>query len=98
METKNKEEKLEVLRNRNGNEYACYVESEGLSGGLVVWWKEQEKVKILGKGKILIDMEVEDMNYGEKYMLFWVYGPMDYEERQEVWKIICNKGRDIRGP
>ena len=37
MESKNKDERLENLRS-NGFEYACYVESEGLSGGLVVWW------------------------------------------------------------
>ena len=39
METKNKEEKLEMLRRRNGFEKGCYVEPEGLSGGLAVWWK-----------------------------------------------------------
>ena len=26
------------------------------------------------------------------------YGPTDYKERQEVWKVICNRGRDIKGP
>ena len=64
MKTKNKKEKLEVLRRRNRFEDACYVDPERLSGGLAVWWKEQGVVKVLGKNKNLIYMQVEDMGYG----------------------------------
>ena len=98
METKNKKEKLEMLRRRNGFEDACYVDPKGLSGGLAVWWKEQGVVKVLGKNKNLIDMQVEDMGYGIQYRVFWVYGPTDYEERKDVWELISERGRDIGIP
>ena len=48
-----------MLRRRNGFEKGCYVEPKGLNGGLAVWWKGQEMVKILGTCKNLIDMEID---------------------------------------
>ena len=41
-------------------EKSCYVELEGLGGGLVVWWKGQEGVRIVEKCKNVIDMEVNE--------------------------------------
>ena len=98
METKNKEEKLEMLRRRNGFEKGVYVEPEGLSGGLAVWWKGQDEVKILGTCKNLIDMEIEEEGSGKQCRAFWVYGPTDFEERQEVWKLMWEKRRNIEIP
>lgn len=70
MGTKNKEEKLELLRKRMVYEGACYMDPKGLSSGLAVWWKEQDKVRIIGKCKNLIDMDIIDSAKGLMYRIF----------------------------
>ena len=64
-----------------GFEKACYVDLEGLSKGLVVLWKEKVWVKVIGKCKNLVDMEVIDERQVWHYIIFWVYGPKDFNER-----------------
>ena len=39
MEIKNKSSKMEVLRKKLLFNESMYVELEGLSGGLALWWK-----------------------------------------------------------
>ncbi|XVF66220.1 hypothetical protein PTKIN_Ptkin10aG0018000 [Pterospermum kingtungense] len=53
METKNKKEKLEVLRCKLGFESNAYVDPEGLSGGLALWWRDLDnmwslRMKVMG--------------------------------------------------
>ena len=72
MKTKNKEEKLEIVRRKAKFDMACYVDSEGLSGGLALWWKEQDGVRIIGKCKNLIDMEVNEESVDQQFRVFWV--------------------------
>ena len=96
VETKNKEEKLEIVRRKAKFDMACYVDSEGLSGGLALWWKEQDGVRIIGKCKNLIDMEVNEESVDQQFRVFWVYGLTDFDERQGVWKMISERARTIK--
>ena len=83
-EIKNKDEKLEDIRRKMKSEKSYYVELEGLNGGLVVWWKEQKRVRIVGKCKNVIDMEGNEEGSIEILKVFWVYGLTNYGERHEV--------------
>ena len=49
---------------------ACYVEPEGLIGGLAVWWKEQSSVTILGKCKNQIDMSIKEGGMEQRMRIF----------------------------
>ena len=97
-ETKKKEEKLEEVRRKLKYGKACYVEPEGLSGGLALWWNEQEEVRVIGKCKNLIDMEVRDEGQKIQLKVFWIYGPTDYDERQEVWRLVKKRAMNIASP
>ena len=33
------------------------------------------------------------MEYGIQYKVFWVYRPMDYEEKKDVWELISERER-----
>ena len=43
-------------------------------------------------------MKVKEEGQRMQYRIFWVYGPTDFDERQEVWKLICDKGKFIDVP
>ena len=43
-------------------------------------------------------MKVYDKEQRMHLRIFWVYGPIKFEERQEVWSLISNKGKDIDIP
>ena len=74
------------------------MDLEGLTRGLVVWWKEQVEVKVIRKCKILVDMKVVNAGQGRHYRIFWVYGPVYFDERHEVWNLICEKRKLIDVP
>ena len=58
METKNREEKLEVLRRRNGYEYACYVGSNQVIN-----------LPIVGSnhGHVLVDADYSDIRSPKQF-------------------------------
>lgn len=49
------------------------MDPKGLSGGLALWWRDQEGVVVLVKCKNLIDMEIKDAAGGLHYRMFWTY-------------------------
>ena len=69
------------MREKMKFEKAVYVEPKGLSGKLTLWRKEIKDVKVKGKCKNLINIEVRDTGMKIQMKIFWIYGPTDYEER-----------------
>ncbi|XWS23362.1 hypothetical protein CRYUN_Cryun28dG0007000 [Craigia yunnanensis] len=55
MEIKNRSGKLEKLRMKLKFDEGMYVELEGLSGGLAIWWKNGMVVKVVIGNKNFID-------------------------------------------
>ncbi|OMP12130.1 reverse transcriptase [Corchorus capsularis] len=98
METKNKEKKLEVLRRKMHMEGRIYVEPEGLSGGLALWWVAGISVEVVDATKNFIDVRVEDDIQGVKCRICWVYGPPKFADRKVVWEMIKGRAKDFDGP
>ncbi|KAH7834805.1 hypothetical protein Vadar_019912 [Vaccinium darrowii] len=73
METKNNSNKLESIRKRLQFSNSWYVEPQGLSGGLALWWTSEggrgvisnrmETFNNFMSGSGLIDMEFKGINY-----------------------------------
>ena len=70
METK-KNHKMEKFRKRMGFGESMYVEPEGLSGGLALWWKKEVMVRVLIGNKNLIDTVVMVPRWNERVRIFW---------------------------
>lgn len=51
METKNKSGKLDRVRRRLQFSHKCYVDPEGLSGGLALWWTDEVDIEVRLKSK-----------------------------------------------
>ena len=59
METRNEDEVMERLRKKMRYENRYYVNPEGLSGGLALWWNNEVEVKVIEAKKNCIDTLVE---------------------------------------
>ncbi|OMO58013.1 Endonuclease/exonuclease/phosphatase [Corchorus capsularis] len=75
-----------------------YVEPEGLSGGLALWWVSGLNVEVLDVSKNLIDTIIEDDIQGVKCRVSWIYGPPKFEDRKVVWELIKNRVNEFDGP
>ena len=91
METKNKEGKLEKVRRGMKMQGKCYVNPLGISKVLALWWVDEIKVTVLGNSLKLLDVLVTEDSVGVQCRLFCVYGPLDFEERQAIWKLIYDR-------
>ena len=88
MEIRNGKEVLERIRERMRFENGFYVDPEGLSGGLVLWWNNEVKVKVLEASKNGIDTLVTMGNNGGMSRVSWIYGSTDFEERRSKWEYV----------
>ena len=58
-ETRQKAEKMRRIRDRLGLKGFCGVDTEGMSGGLALFWHESYVVEILNKTERYIDAHVQ---------------------------------------
>ncbi|XVE60909.1 hypothetical protein DITRI_Ditri05aG0164500 [Diplodiscus trichospermus] len=66
METKNKEKRVQGIREKMGFKEGVVVDSEGKSKGLALWWKDKVRVEVIEKDKNLIDIRFETKETKEK--------------------------------
>lgn len=64
METKNKEDHCERIKRKLKMERNCYVEPNGLSRGLALWWWKDIDVVIHRKEEAMVDTTVNLSNGG----------------------------------
>ncbi|OMO94917.1 reverse transcriptase [Corchorus capsularis] len=91
METKNRQEKLEMIRKKMKLDCAIYVDPDGLSGGIALWWKDFFSVKSIEESKNLVDTVIIDNRSGGSFRILWVYGAPVFEDRKLVWERIKRK-------
>ena len=82
METRNGREVLEKVKGRMRYANNYYVDLEGLSESLALWWDDEVKVKILEATKNCINSLVimdckEIVN-----RICWIYESIDFEKRK----------------
>ncbi|XWS65235.1 hypothetical protein CRYUN_Cryun05aG0074800 [Craigia yunnanensis] len=88
METKNGRKVLEKVRGSMRYVNSYYMDPEGLSGGLALWWDDKVRVKILEATKNCIDSLVTMDNKRIVSIICWIYESTDFEERKEQWEYI----------
>ena len=84
-ETRQKEGKMKRIRNRLGLKGFAGVDSDGLSGGLALYWHESFDVLVLDKEERYIDVLVRTQADTEQWRLTCVYGEPRLENRHIMW-------------
>ncbi|KAH7861621.1 hypothetical protein Vadar_028497 [Vaccinium darrowii] len=93
METKNNKVKLETISRRLGFDNGCYVDPEGLGGGLSPWWNNDIEVEVESSSKNLIHMIVTDKENSSTWAATFVYGCPMKVGRDQVWSELEEIGR-----
>ncbi|OMO55679.1 reverse transcriptase [Corchorus capsularis] len=93
METRNNRGMVDRIRKKLKFVGAVYVDPEGLSGGLALWWKEGWIVNSIEETKNFIDTVIE--KDGVKFRITWIYGAPIYKDRKIVWDRIKRKAMGI---
>lgn len=84
-ETRQKEEKMKRLRSRIGLCGFCNVDSDGLSGGLALYWHEALHVEVKVKTDRYIDTLVRTSDSDPLWRLTCIYGEPRVEDRHRMW-------------
>ncbi|KAF7151216.1 hypothetical protein RHSIM_Rhsim02G0177800 [Rhododendron simsii] len=74
METKNNKVKLETIRRSLKFDSSSYVEPEGLSGGLALWWNKELKLDVELANKNFMHVIVTDNSNLSCWAATFVYG------------------------
>lgn len=73
VETKNGSNFCERIREQIGMDHAYYVEPQGLSGGLALWWTNEVNMTILGANQNYMDCVIRTQNMPVPMWVTWVY-------------------------
>ncbi|GKV02210.1 hypothetical protein SLEP1_g14669 [Rubroshorea leprosula] len=85
METKQRTWVLERLRRQLGFFGGEYVEPDGRSGGLAIWWEEGMDIHFFEKTKFFIDGVCREKQQDTWHFTF-VHGPSRRAERPSFWR------------
>ncbi|KAH7838717.1 hypothetical protein Vadar_030280 [Vaccinium darrowii] len=98
METKNKQPVLERIRKSLHFPNKCYVDPEGTSGGLALWWTDDIQVDIHLKSKNIIRAVMSKPLDSSKWVSTFVYAPPKRHERSKFWDSFVKMGRESQMP
>lgn len=85
MEKKIKSGRIKKISRRCDFSQELYIEPEGLSGGLALWWHSSISLTVLYKSKNIIHTQVESASLKVPGFISFVYGPPKEGERRAVW-------------
>lgn len=91
-------EKLERIRNRSGYMEGLFVDSNGHSGGIGLWWKDFDVFLISFSNRHIL-VEVKDERRGDySWFACGVYGWPDRANKPRTWELIREIRRFVAGP
>jgi hypothetical protein len=89
-ETRQKAERVRRLRSRLGLRGFLGVDSDGLSGGLALFWCDQLHVEVQSSCERYIDVHVRITENDPLWRLTCVYGEPRIENRHNMWSLLQN--------
>lgn len=87
-ETRQSEERVKKLRWRLGLKGCLAVSSNGLSGGIALFWEENLDVKLITIDNRLIDVSVQETPSSPIWRCTFVYGEPRVENRHQMWELL----------
>ena len=94
MKTKSDEEWVKIARNQCGFKDSHVVPSDGLKGGLALFWKPDIKVDDLNSSLSFIDALIRGGDRIGCWHLTGFYGHPETSQRVESWRLL-NSLRDV---
>lgn len=85
--------KMEELCGKLGFEGFIVVEPQGRSGGIAMFWKNADSVKLLSFSRSHIDIMVSSTNRDD-WRLTGIYGEPARAQRHKTWDLLKNLSRD----
>lgn len=98
MESKNKRETLERFRRKLQFPNGCYVDPNGLSGGLALWWKEEVAVDVRFRSKNLMRCIIKWPAIPSSWLCSFIYAPPIAKDRRDFWDQIRDIHRENSFP
>lgn len=93
METKNNKVKIETIRRKLGFTSSNYVDPDGLSGGLALWWDGGVDLEVDMSNKNLMHTIITDKSNQKLWAATFVYGCPSRAGRDSVWDDIRSIAR-----
>ncbi|GKV37715.1 hypothetical protein SLEP1_g45710 [Rubroshorea leprosula] len=90
METKKNKKYLERLRRKYAFSSSVYIEPQGYSGGLALWWTEDVHISIFSSDKNMLDGSCSNVAYSISWHFSFVYGEPNAHLRQAMWSRMMN--------
>ncbi|CAN6234585.1 unnamed protein product [Urochloa humidicola] len=97
-ETRMSSNRSSNFRWRLGLRHSLAVSSDGLSGGLVLFWDESINVTLLSQGERYIDVPVTDDVGTAPWRATFVYGEPRVEKRKDMWDLMRLLCGEWQGP
>ena len=94
IETKSDEEWVKIVRNQCGFKDSFVVPSEGLKGGLALFWKPNIKVDVLNSSLSFIDALIKGGDRIGCWHLTGFYDHPETSQKVESWHLL-NSLRDV---
>ncbi|KAH7843546.1 hypothetical protein Vadar_018002 [Vaccinium darrowii] len=88
METKNKRSTLEKIRRSLWFRNSCYVDPEGMSGGLALWWSDDVVLDVRFKSKNVLRCVVSWPQIHSPWLITFVYAPPIWNQRLVFWNFL----------
>ncbi|KAH7856993.1 hypothetical protein Vadar_007799 [Vaccinium darrowii] len=88
MESKNNKVKMETIRRSLGFVYSHYVDPEGLSGGLALWWNTDVDMVVEMANKNLMHVMITEIPNRKIWAATFVYGCPVRTGRSLIWEEI----------
>lgn len=87
-ETRQSEERVKNLRWRIGLTGCLAVSSNGLSGGIALFWEENLDVKLITINNRLIDVSIQETPSSPIWRCTFVYREPRVENRHQMWELL----------
>ncbi|GLT58614.1 hypothetical protein SLA2020_314910 [Shorea laevis] len=84
---------LEGLRRRLSFSNGVYVEPQGYSGGLALWWTDDVHISIFSADKNVFDGSLSDAEYNVTWHFSFIYGEPNIQLRRDMWSRVIDLKR-----
>jgi hypothetical protein len=91
-ETRMSANRSKNLRWKLGLKHCLAIDSDGLSGGLALFWDEHLNVSLLSQGQRYIDVLVYENPNAAPWRATFIYGEPRVENRRNMWdrlRLLC---------
>lgn len=89
---------MEAIRCKLGFDYGSYVEPEGLSGGLALWWNKEVNLVVEVAERNFMHDAVTECSKPARWEATFVYGCPSRAGRGKVWDEIKSLAQDVHLP